>query len=120
MKDKAEKVGKSDEAAQIIREFRLIIRSKKKNIIWLAYQQAKVFEKFVKNAKFIELVKQCGFSKSTIIFKINIVKCINKHSKIKNASLSLSFLKNYFKLIKKISEENASEFNSVKNLLKIH
>ena len=118
MKDKAEKVGKSDEAAQIIREFRLIIRSK--NIIWLAYQQAKVFEKFVKNAKFIELVKQCGFSKFTIIFKINIVKCINKHSKIKNASLSLSFLKNYFKLIKKISEENASEFNSVKNLFKIH
>ena len=41
--------------------------------------------KIKENAKFI--LDQFGYSKSTIIFKINIVKLINKHPKIKNYSL---------------------------------
>ena len=40
---------------------------------------------------------------------MNIAKLITKHPNIKNSSLSLIFLKNYFKLIKEIREENASE-----------
>ena len=60
------------------------------------------------------MVKQFGVSKSTIIFKINIVKLIDKHPKIKNSSLSLHFLKKYFKMIKEICEENSSEFEQVK------
>ena len=43
LQDKGEKVEKSDETAEIIREFEYIIRSKNRNIIWLAYQQSKVF-----------------------------------------------------------------------------
>ena len=57
IQDKANIVKKSDEAAQIIREFQPIIRSKNKNIKWLAHQKGKVFEKFKENAKFIEMVK---------------------------------------------------------------
>ena len=60
------------------------------------------------------MVKQFGYSKSTIIFKINIVKLISKYPKVNNSSLSLKFLKNYFKLIEEICEENASEFEQVK------
>ena len=60
------------------------------------------------------MVKQFGYSKSTIIFKINTVKLINKYPKVKNSSLSLNFLKKYFKLIKEICEENAGEFEQVK------
>ena len=56
------------------------------------------------------MVRQLGYNKSTIIFKINIVKLINKHAKIKNSSLSLNFLKYYFKMIKETYEENVSEF----------
>ena len=76
----------------------------------MAYQQSKAFEKFKENAKFIQLVRHFDYSKSTIILKMNIVKVINKHPKIKNSFPSLNFLKNYFKLIKKICEENASKF----------
>ena len=54
LKDKSEKVQKTDKAAQIICEFEKIIRSKNKNIIWFAHQQEKVFEKSKENAKFIE------------------------------------------------------------------
>ena len=89
----------SDETAKIIREFEQMIKSKNKNIIWLGYQQGKVFEQFKENAKFIEMVRQFGYSKFTIIFKITIVKRINKHPKINNSSLSLNFSKNYFKLL---------------------
>ena len=73
-------------------------------MMWLAYQKSKVFEKFKENTKFIELVKQFFYRKSTIILKINIAQLINKHPKIKNSSLSLNFLKYYFKLIKEICE----------------
>ena len=38
------------------------------------------------------------------------MKLINKHPKTKKSSLSLNFLLNYYKLIKIICEENASEF----------
>ena len=70
----------------VIREFEKIIKSKKRNIVWLAYQQGKVFEKFKESTKFIEMIKQFRVGRSTIIFKINIVKLINKHPKIKNSS----------------------------------
>ena len=55
----------------------------------MAYQQGEIFENFNENAKFVEMVKQFGCSKSTIV--------------------TLNFLKNYFKLIMEICKENASE-----------
>ena len=51
----------------------------------------------------------CQFANQPL-YKINIINVINKHPKIKNASLSWIFWKNYFKLIKEILEENAGEF----------
>ena len=102
LQDKTEKVEKNDEAAKIIREF--------EQIIWLTYQQNKVFEKFKENAKFIDMVKQFGCSELTIIFKITIVRLISKHPQIKDSSLALNILKNSFQLNEEICEENACEF----------
>ena len=76
----------------------------------MAHQQGKVLEKCKENTKFIEMVKRFRYRKSTITFKTNIVKLINKQPKIKTYSLSLNLLKNYFKLIKETYEEIASEF----------
>ena len=76
----------------------------------MAHQQGKVFEKCKENTKFIEMVKRFRYRKSTITFKTNIVKLINKQPKIKTYSLSLNLLKNYFKLVKETYEEIASEF----------
>ena len=59
---------------------------------------------------FIDIVKEFGMSEPTILFKISIVKCVNKYPKMRKSSLSLHFLKNNFKLIKEIYHENASEF----------
>ena len=66
-------------------------------------------EKFKVNENFIDLVKEFGISKSTILFKISIVKFVNKYPRMKK-SLFLHFLKNNFRMIKDICHENASEF----------
>ena len=102
LQDKTGKAEKNNEAAEIIPEFEQIIR--------FAYHQNKVFEKFKENAKFIDVVKQFGCSELTIMFKITIVKLIKKHPQIKDSSLALNILKNYFQLNKEICEENACEF----------
>ena len=56
-------------------------KKKLKKIICLAYQQGKVFQKCEENVNFTEMVRQFAYSKTTIIFKMNILKLINKHSK---------------------------------------
>ena len=72
-KKKPAKLKETEDAAAVIRQFKEIIKSKKRNIAWLAYQQGSVFEKFKENSKFIEMVKQFGVSEPVIIFKINII-----------------------------------------------
>ena len=56
------------------------------------------------------MVKELGISKSTILFKILIVKFVNAYPRMKKFSFSLHFLKINFKIIKEICHENASEF----------
>ena len=55
------------------------------------------------------MIKKLGISKSTILFKISIVKFVNKYPGMKKSSLSLHFLNNNFKIIKETCRENASE-----------
>ena len=66
-----------------------IIKNKKCDILWLAYQQGQVFEKLKMNDNVIDMVKKFGISKSTMLFKISIVKFVNKYPRMKKSSLSL-------------------------------
>ena len=52
--------------------------------------------------------------KSNIIFKIHIFKLIEKYLKLMKSSIGLGFLKNQYKDIKQICEENSKEFEYVK------
>ena len=65
----------------------------------IAYHQGKVFK----------LVSEFKVRKSTIIFKINIFKLIDKNPKLMKSSVTLGFLKNYYKDIKQICKENSNE-----------
>ena len=47
-----------DEAVDIV-NMEKIIRNKKSNILWLAYQQGQIFEKFKANENFIDMIKIC-------------------------------------------------------------
>ena len=76
--EKADKVEKSKDAATIIKQYEEIIRTKKKNIVCIAYHQGKVFRRFKAKEKFIKLVKEFKVLKSTVTFKMNIIKLIDK------------------------------------------
>ena len=101
-------------AVQTVNNMGKDIRTKKSNILWLVYQQDQIFEKFKVNGSFIDMVKELRISKSTIIFKISIVKSVTKYPRMKKSSLSPRFLKNNFKIIKEICHENATEFTEFK------
>ena len=72
----AEKVERPEDAANIIKQYEEILRTKKIDIIFVAYYQGKLFELFKEKEKFIQMVSQWKIDKSAIIFQINIFKLI--------------------------------------------
>ena len=107
---KAEKVENPENAAAVIKQYEEIIRTKNKGIISIAYHQGKVFKKFKDKVKFIKLVNEFKVHKTTIIFKINIFELNEKYPKLMKSSIGLGFLKNYYKDIKEVCNENSNEF----------
>ena len=107
----AEEVQKPEDAADLIKQYKSIIRTKKKGIINIAFHQGKVFKKFKDKEKFITLVSRLGIHKNTIIFKINVFKLCERHPKLLKSSIGLGFFKNHHKNIKGICMENAQEFS---------
>ena len=101
---------KPEEAADIIKKYKQILRIKRKGIIVVAFHQGKVFKRLKEKNKIIEIVGKLKKHKNNILFKINIFKLIQKHPKLMKSSVTLMFLKNYFKDIKQICKENSSEF----------
>ena len=97
-------------AMDIIKESEDIIKTNKKNIIFFVYQQGKVFRKFKENRKFKSLVERFKITKGAIIFKMNIVKLIDKYPKTIKSSITLNFLKSYYKDIQNICKENQDDF----------
>ena len=100
------KVQDPKEAAKVIQKYEYIIKTKKKRIIGIAYQQSKVFTKFKDKEKFVKLVNPLGIHKNTIIFQINVFKLCERYPKLLGSSIGLGFFKNYHKNIKTVCREN--------------
>ena len=101
----------NEDVATVIQEFEEIIRNKKSDIVWLAYYQSKIFQKFRSKERFVnDMVLKFKVSRSTIMFKIALSRLIDDYPQIKDPSLSLHYFKKYLKLIKEVYKENASEF----------
>ena len=86
-----------------------MIKSNKNSVLIIAYEQGKIFKELKTDNKFINAVSVSAFkiSKTTINFEIDIVKLIDMYPKMQTSCISLNYLKNYFRVIKK----------SVKNML---
>ena len=74
----AEETQDPEEAAKIIKRYEDIIKTKNKGIMNVAYHQGQVFKRFKEKEKFAKLVSELGFHKTTIIFKINVLKLCKK------------------------------------------
>ena len=101
-------------AAKVIHKFEEIIKNKKSDVVWLAYYQGKIFQKFKSKERFVnDMVTKFKVSKPTIVFKIALSRLIDGYPKIKNSSLSLHYFKKHLKLIKEVCKESANEFKSI-------
>ena len=64
----AEEVQDPEEAAEIIKRYEDVNKTKKKGITNVAYLQGQVFKRFKEKEKFAKLVSELGIHKTTIIF----------------------------------------------------
>ena len=88
--------GDPNDAIELVKKIGKLIKCSKNNILTLAYQQGKVFQKFKKDDKFINAVTEFEKSKTIINFKIDIVNIIDKYLKMKKSYISLFYLKIIF------------------------
>ena len=82
LEEKSGKVEKSKDRVAVIRWLEDYIKSKKKNT-WLKYQQGKIFQRFKEKEKFIKMITEFDFSRSTILLKILTAKVADKYQKVK-------------------------------------
>ena len=110
MEDKVSGCTSCKDATNVIQDSEQIIQNKKNNIVWLAYYQGQIFQKFREKEQFIsDMVSKFKVSK-LIVFKIALKKLIDDYPKIKNSLLLLHYFKKHLKLIKEVCKENAREF----------
>ena len=48
------------------------------------------------------MIKELGVSRLTVYFKVNLLKLLEKYSKLEKSSLALNFLKNYLRTVKEV------------------
>ena len=96
LNERAEKVDKPEDAANISKEYEEILRMKRKGIITVAYHQGKVFSQFSEKEKFMTLVSRFKIHKNTIFFKIYVFKRFLKH---------LRLMKSFWRTISRTSKE---------------
>ena len=89
------------------------MKCKKKGILNLVYKHGLLFKKFKESDRFKEMLEDIGISKSTIYFKVKLLKVLEKYTKLKKSSLLLNFMKNYMKLNRSTRTEvmNLNSFN---------
>ena len=102
--------GDPKDAIELVKKIGKLIKCNKNNILTLAYQQGKVFQKFKNDNKFVNAVTEFEKSKATINFKTDIINFIDRYPRMKKSCISLFYLKNNFRIIKNICQEHASEF----------
>ena len=92
MQDKVNRCISSENTIKVIQDFEQIIQNKKNDIVWLAYYQGQIFQKFREKERFISnMVLKFHVSKLTMAFKFALKKIIDDFPKIKNSSLSLHY-----------------------------
>ena len=82
-----------------------------RKIINIVGKQGELLKRFKYSDEFFDRV---GLSRSNIYFKIGLYKFLCKFPVLKNSTLTSSYCKSNFKLIKKVWEANADIFGKKK------
>ena len=92
MEELSKNVDNLDDAVDLIKKIEKTIKNKKNNILTTAHHQGIIFRKLKMNNRFTSAVFEFKISKTTINFKIDIVKFIDKYPKMQTSCISLFFI----------------------------
>ena len=71
MQDKVNGCISNEDAIKVIQDFEQMIQNKKSEIVWLAYYQGQIFQKFREKERFVNnMVLKFNLVKSNTVFKI--------------------------------------------------
>ena len=83
MQEKVKCTTNEKDAVKVVQEFQEIIKNKKRDILWLAYHQGQIFQKFKEKERFIKMVLKFDIIKLILVLKIVLSKPIDNYPKIK-------------------------------------
>ena len=95
---------------RIIKDYEHIIRSKKKRILNAAYRKGLLLKNFKNSNKLEQMLQKIEVSKSTVYFKLKLLKLLEKNPKIQYLSLSLNLFKDYVETFKEVCKEIGNQF----------
>ena len=83
MQEKVKCTTNEKDAVKVVQEFQEIIKNKKRDILWLAYHQGQIFQKFKEKERFIKMVLKFDIIKLILVLKIVLSKPIDNYPKNK-------------------------------------
>ena len=75
-----------EDATKVVQEFEQSNNNIRSGITWFTYYQAEIFQKFKEKGRFLSMASKVSVGKLTIVFKVNLLKLINKSPQIKHFS----------------------------------
>ena len=84
LKNRADQVKSYRDDIPIIMKYKTIIQRQKIEILSLAYRQGCIFKRLKDCHDFWDMGVELGISKSTVNFKINLIKLLDKFPKLKS------------------------------------
>ena len=111
IKELAKKVDNPNGTAELIKKMDKVINSNKNSVLIIArYEQGKIFKEIKTDNRFISAVRAFKTSKTTINFKIDIVKFIDMYPKMQTSCISLYYILKKSRVSKEVYQEHASQF----------
>ena len=95
----------------LVKKYEDLLKSSNKKIINIVAKQDELLKRFKDSDEFFDGV---GLSRSNIYFKIRLYKFLCKFPALRNSTLTSSYFKNNFKIIKKVCKTNANIFSEKK------
>ena len=95
----------------LVKQYEGLLKGVNKKIINIVEKQGKLLRKFKEEDRFFDCA---GLSQSNIYFKIRLHKLLRKFPVLKNSTLTPSYFKKNFKIIKKVCKVNIDIFGEKK------
>lgn len=85
----------------MVKEYEVVIRSRKKGTLKVPFRKGRILKHFKESKGFVKIIKKLRVIRSTVYFKINLLKILEKYLKLTKSLLSLNVSIIYSKTVKR-------------------